>query len=257
MQKAYKQKKNRDTRTEKLQQKENNERRKEQQSKAEKSENSCSYHAHVWSVDHNKSNSENDETYCWDFTWRWFLMRLSGTDNADSGGPEQWQKEGAPYIDVDRWRRMNIPDRRFPIYEVASIAIHYTATGQTAIKQHRTTNLATTHDTKVSSHFVVGWWEVVQCIPTLRCPMRQPHNRYFVHRVLSSDEMGNSMRQLYDSAVKLCVVAWFGFHIRERTGIMMLPKNCPKYYVENWMHGYRWTDIAVQIDVDYGLQDVQ
>ena len=26
----------------------------------------------------------------------------SGTDNADSsGGPEQWQKEGAPYIDVE------------------------------------------------------------------------------------------------------------------------------------------------------------
>ena len=35
-------------------------------------------------------------------------------------------------------------------------------------------------------------------------------------------------------------------------------KNCPKYYVENpdaWIQ--MKSDIAVQIDVDYGLQDVQ
>jgi N-acetylmuramoyl-L-alanine amidase CwlA len=35
-------------------------------------------------------------------------------------------------------------------------------------------------------------------------------------------------------------------------------KNCPKYYVENpdaWIQ--MKSDIAAQIDVDYGLQDVQ
>ena len=41
--------------------------------------------------------------------------------------------------------------------------------------------------------------------------------------------------------------------VRDVTG-----KNCPKYYVENpdaWIQ--MKSDIAVQIDVDYGLQDVQ
>ena len=83
----------------------------------------------------------------------------SGTDNADSsGGPEQWQKEGAPYIDVELLTPNEYSRPQIPIESVQYIAIHYTANpGATAIaNRNYFENLATTHDTKVSSHFVVG-----------------------------------------------------------------------------------------------------
>ena len=49
-----------------------------------------------------------------------------------------------------------------------------------------------------------------------------------------------------------------GLAIRERSGIMdVTGKNQPKYYgeLDAWIQ--MKFDIAVQIDVDYGLQDVQ
>ena len=52
----------------------------------------------------------------------------SGTDNTDSsGGPEQWQKEGAPYIDVELLTPNEYSRPQIPIESVQYIAIHYTA----------------------------------------------------------------------------------------------------------------------------------
>ena len=94
----------------------------------------------------------------------------SETDSSDSsGGPEQWQKEGAPYIDVELLTPNEYSRPQIPIESVQYIAVHYTANpGATAIaNRNYFENLANTHDTKVSSHFVVGLeGEVVQCIPT-------------------------------------------------------------------------------------------
>ena len=78
-----------------------------------------------------------------------------------------WQKEGAPYIDVELLTPNEYSRPQIPIESVQYIAIHYTANpGATAIaNRNYFENLATTHDTKVSSHFVVGLdGEVVQCI---------------------------------------------------------------------------------------------
>ena len=47
----------------------------------------------------------------------------SGTDNADSsGGPEQWQKEGAPYIDVELLTPNEYSRPQIPIESVQYIA---------------------------------------------------------------------------------------------------------------------------------------
>ena len=153
----------------------------------------------------------------------------SGTDNADSaGGQEQWQKEGAPYIDVELLTPNEYSRPQIPIESVQYIAIHYTANpGATAIaNRNYFENLATTHDTKVSSHFVVGLdGEVVQGIPT------------------SEMSYATNSRNTSENVIRHYDV----------TG-----KNCPKYYVENpdaWIQ--MKSDIAAQIDVDYGLQDVQ
>ena len=49
----------------------------------------------------------------------------SGDDS--SGGPEQWQKEGAPYIDVELLTPNEYSRPQIPIESVNYIAIHYTA----------------------------------------------------------------------------------------------------------------------------------
>lgn len=75
------------------------------------------------------------------------------------------------------------------------------------------------------------------------------------------DETGKFNEATYDSAVKLSAWLCVRFGLTSENVIRhydVTGKNCPKYYVENpdaWIQ--MKSDIAAQIDVDYGLQDVQ
>ena len=185
----------------------------------------------------------------------------SGDDS--SGGPEQWQKEGAPYIDVELLTPNEYSRPQIPIESVNYIAIHYTANpGATAIaNRNYFENLANTHDTKVSSHFVVGLdGEVVQCIPTSE--MSYATNSRNVDTIsiecCHPDETGKFNDSTYDSVVKLTAWLCVQFGLTSENVIRhydVTGKDCPKYYVENpdaWLQ--MKADIAAQINVDYGLQ---
>ena len=185
----------------------------------------------------------------------------SGDDS--SGGPEQWQKEGAPYIDVELLTPNEYSRPQIPIESVNYIAIHYTANpGATAIaNRNYFENLANTHDTKVSSHFVVGLdGEVVQCIPTSE--MSYATNSRNVDTIsiecCHPDETGKFNDSTYDSVVKLTAGLCVQFGLTSENVIRhydVTGKDCPKYYVENpdaWLQ--MKADIAAQINVDYGLQ---
>ena len=185
----------------------------------------------------------------------------SGDDS--SGGPEQWQKEGAPYIDVELLTPNEYSRPQIPIESVNYIAIHYTANpGATAIaNRNYFENLANTHDTKVSSHFVVGLdREVVQCIPTSE--MSYATNSRNVDTIsiecCHPDETGKFNDSTYDSVVKLTAWLCVRFGLTSENVIRhydVTGKDCPKYYVENpdaWLQ--MKADIAAQINVDYGLQ---
>lgn len=191
----------------------------------------------------------------------------SQTDAADSsGGPEQWQKEGAPYIDVELLTPNEYSRPQIPIESVQYIAIHYTANpGATAIaNRNYFENLANTHETKVSSHFVIGLdGEVVQCIPTSE--MSYATNSRNVDTLsiecCHQDETGKFNDATYDSVVKLTAWLCTRFGLTSENVIRhydVTGKDCPKYYVENpdaWIQ--MKSDIAAQIDVDYGLQNSQ
>lgn len=186
--------------------------------------------------------------------------------SSEGGGQEQWQAEGAPYIDVELLTPNSYSRPQIPIEQVNYIAIHYTANpGSTAISNRNYfENLATTQDNKVSSHFVVGLdGEVVQCIPTSE--MSYATNSRNVDTLsiecCHPDETGKFNEATYDSAVKLSAWLCVRFGLTSENVIRhydVTGKNCPKYYVENpdaWIQ--MKSDIAAQIDVDYGLQDVQ
>lgn len=185
----------------------------------------------------------------------------SGDDS--SGGPEQWQKEGAPYIDVELLTPNEYSRPQIPIESVNYIAIHYTANpGATAIaNRNYFENLANTHDTKVSSHFVVGLdGEVVQCIPTSE--MSYATNSRNVDTIsiecCHPDETGKFNDSTYDSVVKLTAWLCVRFGLTSENVIRhydVTGKDCPKYYVENpdaWIQ--MKSDIAAQIQADYELQ---
>lgn len=211
-------------------------------------ENGWSVGAFLHNSDNMVSETEQSET-------------SSGDDS--SGGPEQWQKEGAPYIDVELLTPNEYSRPQIPIERVQYIAIHYTANpGATAIaNRNYFENLANTHDTKVSSHFVVGLeGEVVQCIPTSE--MSYATNSRNVDTLsiecCHPDETGKFNDATYDSAVKLTAWLCVRFGLTSENVIRhydVTGKDCPKYYVENpdaWIQ--MKADIAAQIDVDYGLQ---
>ena len=189
----------------------------------------------------------------------------SETDSSDpSGGPEQWQKEGAPYIDVELLTPNEYSRPQIPIESVQYIAVHYTANpGATAIaNRNYFENLANTHDTKVSSHFVVGLeGEVVQCIPTSE--MSYATNSRNVDTLsiecCHPDETGKFNDATYDSVVKLTAWLCTRFDLTSENVIRhydVTGKDCPKYYVENpdaWLQ--MKADIAAQIETDYSLQN--
>ena len=186
----------------------------------------------------------------------------SSEDN-ESSGPEQWQKEGAPYIDVELLTPNPYSRPQLPIEQVNYIAIHYTANpGSTAMSNRDYfENLATTQENKVSSHFVVGLeGEVVQCIPTSE--MSYATNSRNVDTIsiecCHPDETGQFNDATYSSAVKL--TAWLCTRFGLGTDQVIrhydvTGKDCPKYYVENpdaWIQMKE--DIAAQIQEDYALQ---
>lgn len=181
----------------------------------------------------------------------------------EGGGQEQWQAEGAPYIDVELLTPNSYSRPQIPIEQVNYIAIHYTANpGSTAMSNRNYfENLATTQENKVSSHFVVGLeGEVVQCIPTSE--MSYATNSRNVDTIsiecCHPDETGQFNDATYSSAVKL--TAWLCTRFGLDTDQVIrhydvTGKDCPKYYVENPDAWFRMkADIAAQIQVDYELQ---
>ena len=150
--------------------------------------------------------------------------------------------------------------------EITGIVIHYTANpGSTAMENRDYfEGLKDSHITQASSNFVVGLdWEIVQCVPTWEVAYASNTRNFDTVSIecCHPDETGKFNEATYDSAVKLSAWLCVRFGLTSENVIRhydVTGKNCPKYYVENpdaWIQ--MKSDIAAQIDVDYGLQDVQ
>lgn len=180
-------------------------------------------------------------------------------------GPVQWMAQGAPYIDVQLLTPNEYSRPQLPLNEVDYIAIHYTANPGATAQNNRDyfENLATTHEAKVSSHFVVGLeGEVIQCIPTSE--MSYATNSRNVDSIsiecCHNDETGVFEQATYDSAVKLTAWLCARFGLTSEQVIRhydVTGKECPKYYVD---HPDAWeqmkADIAAQITVDQELMGI-
>ena len=140
---------------------------------------------------------------------------------------------------------------------VNGIVVHYTANPGTTARQNRDyfAGLAETHQTSVSSHFIIGLeGEIIQCVPCTEIAYASnDRNRDTIAiECCIEDESGRFNEETYQSLVEL--TAWLmGQYELETDDVIrhydVTGKNCPKYFVEN---GSAWrafkSDLAAYIE---------
>ncbi|MCR5665225.1 MAG: peptidoglycan recognition protein family protein [Eubacterium sp.] len=147
-----------------------------------------------------------------------------------------------PQIDVQLLDVSEYSRPQIALEQVNAIVIHYTANPGTSAQANRDyfNNLATTHTTKASSHFVIGLeGEIIQCIPTneIAYASNDRNSDSLAIECCIEDDTGEFNDDTYDSCVELTAWLCGKFSLTPETDVIrhydITGKNCPKYYVEN------------------------
>lgn len=139
-------------------------------------------------------------------------------------------------LTVNEYSRPAIPTEK-----IENIVIHYTANPGTTAQQNRDffESLKETHETSVSSHFVIGIeGEIIQCIPTKERAYASNNRNYNTVSIENChlDKSGRFTQETYDSLVALSAWLCGKFNLTPDDIIRhydVTGKVCPKYYVEN------------------------
>ena len=146
-----------------------------------------------------------------------------------------------PVFDVDLLTVNEYSRPGFAMNKINGIVIHYTANPGTTAKQNRDyfEGLKDSHQTKASSHFVIGIeGEIIQCIPSreISYASNERNSDTLSIECCHPDETGKFTDKTYNSLVAMCAWLCGEFDIKIDNIIRhydVTGKNCPKYYVEN------------------------
>lgn len=167
--------------------------------------------------------------------------------------------EDRPELDVELLTINDYSRPGIPLEQVNGIVVHYTANPGTTALQNRSyfENLSKTHETKASSHFVIGLdGEIVQCIPCneISYASNNRNSDTISIECCIDDDTGKFNDDTYQSLIKLTTWLMGRYDLSDRDVIRhydVTGKNCPKYYVE---HESAWTqfkqDLLDYIDKD-------
>lgn len=161
-----------------------------------------------------------------------------------------------PDLDVELIPQNEYSRPGLALEKVNGIVVHYTANPGTTAMQNRDyfAGLATSHQTKASSHFVIGLeGEIVQCIPCKEIAYASNNRNKDTISIecCIPDDTGKFNDATYQSLVQL--TAWLiGRYDLGIEDVIrhydVTGKNCPKYFVE---HEDAWEqfldDLAVYI----------
>lgn len=125
--------------------------------------------------------------------------------------------------------------------KITGIVVHYTANPGASAMDNRNyfENLKDSHETKVSSNFVVGLeGEIVQCVPTWEEAYASNSRNLDTVSIecCHPDETGKFNDKTYQSMVELCAWLCLKFDLDGNDVIRhydVTGKDCPKYFVEN------------------------
>ena len=141
--------------------------------------------------------------------------------------------------------------------KITGVVVHYTANpGATAMdNRNYFENLKDSHETKVSSNFVVGLeGEIVQCVPTWEEAYASKSRNIDTVSIecCHPDESGKFNDKTYQSMVELSAWLCLKFDLDENDVIRhydVTGKDCPKYFVENEKAWERFRkDVGKQLD---------
>ncbi len=180
--------------------------------------------------------------------------QLAGSVTPDVSLPAPPQKGTAPAMAVPDWIVQDLlPVNEYSrpgtkLDEVNGVVVHYTGNPGTTAEQNRSYfgNLATTHETYASSHFVIGIdGTVIQCVPldeVSYCSSNR-NNDTLAIECCHADESGEFSQETLDSLKRLLNWLMEAYQL-ERTDILrhydVTGKECPYYYVK---HPDAWTEL--------------
>ena len=165
---------------------------------------------------------------------------------------------GAPPFDVELLDVNEYSRPGIPLEQINGIVIHYTANPGSTAQNNRDyfEGLKDSHETKVSSHFVVGIeGEIVQCIPSseIAYASNSRNSDTLSIECCHPDETGKFTDATYTSLGRLTGWLCYRFNLTSEDVIRhydVTGKICPKYYVD---HPEAWeqfkTDVGEQIKV--------
>jgi len=125
--------------------------------------------------------------------------------------------------------------------KIKSVVVHYTANPGSTAQNNRDyfENLKDTHETKVSSNFIVGLdGEIIQCVPTAEVAYASNNRNSDSVSIecCHPDESGKFQDATYQSLVELVAFLCGKFNLGMDDVIRhydVTGKNCPKYFVEH------------------------
>lgn len=139
-------------------------------------------------------------------------------------------------LDINEYSRLGIESD-----PITGIVIHYTANPGSTAQQNRDyfNGLKDSHETSVSSHFVVGLeGEIVQCVPTWEIAYASNERNHDTVSIecCHPDETGKFNDETYKSVVQLTAFLCEKYGLTQENVIRhydVTGKICPKYFVEH------------------------
>lgn len=174
---------------------------------------------------------------------------------------------GAPPFDVDLLDVNEYSRPGIPLEEIKGIVIHYTANPGSTAQNNRDyfQGLKDSHETKVSSHFVVGiQGEIVQCIPSteIAYASNSRNSDTLSIECCHEDESGKFTEETYISLVRLTGWLCWRYNLTSQDVIRhydVTEKICPKYYVdypEEWEKFKQDVEAQIQ-EVDREVKEAE
>lgn len=169
------------------------------------------------------------------------ISRLRENREVQQVRDENLQFVGAPDFKVDLLDPNEYSRPGIALEKVKGIVVHYTANPGSTAKNNRDyfNGLQNSHETKVSSHFVIGIdGEIVQCVPSTEVAYasNERNSDTLSIECCHKDETGTFTKETYHSLVEL--VGWLchRFDLKPDDVIRhydVTGKMCPKYYVDH------------------------
>ncbi|MEG0228210.1 MAG: peptidoglycan recognition family protein [Lachnospiraceae bacterium] len=158
-------------------------------------------------------------------------------------------------LDVNEYSRPGLKSGK-----INGIVIHYTANPGATAQQNRDyfQGLKDSHETKVSSHFIVGLdGEIIQCIPTweIAYASNKRNEDTVSMECCHPDTSGKFNDQTYRSMVQLTAWLCKKFDLTEKDVIRhydITGKICPKYFVD---HENAWEAFRADVKTVLGKME--